>query len=270
VSDLGEFSVGSLDHELVKKYLDRLLKTEVPPEPRRKVFHPLYRGDRTRTYSPSTVRKIYYQLKKVVEWHARKHGYVIDPHVFEGQAIPNAWTGVRTRRLVEQEEVLLYLSAMAGYSHKEASVRIIGFAIETAMRAQEILMARWKDLNLQGRTLFIPKDHSKTGMARSIPLSSRAVEILNEQAAHKSASDERIFWHWETTDQLSKHFRRICHRAKIQDLKFHDLRHEATSRFFEAGRLSDMEIMKITGHTQYSTLQRYVNLRPSDLVSKMG
>ena len=268
--DLGEYSVGSLDHELIKKYLERLLATEVPPDPRRKTVHRLYQGGRSRTYSPSTVRKTYYQLKKVVEWHARKHGYLLDPHLFEGQAIPNAWTGVRSRRLVDGEEMLLYMSAMAGYTNKDESVRIIGFAIETAMRAQEILLARRRDLNLQARTLFIPKEHSKTDTARSIPLSTRAVEILNEQLAIPNNASERIFWQWENSDQLSKHFRRICHRASITDLKFHDLRHEATSRFFEAGRLSDMEIMKITGHTQYSTLQRYVNLRPSDLVSKMG
>ena len=267
--DLENYSVGSLDHELVKKYLEKLLVTEVPHEPLREKIHPLYQGGQSRTYSTSTVRKIYYQLKKVVEWHARKQGYLLDPHVFEGQAIPSAWSGVRSRRLVDAEEMLLYMSAMAGYSHKDESVRIIGFAIETAMRAQEILMARASDLNIQARTLFIPREHTKTNSARSIPLSTRAVEILNEQLANMSNASDLIFWNWETSDQLAKHFRRICHRAKIKDLKFHDLRHEATSRFFEAGRLSDMEIMKITGHTQYSTLQRYVNLRPSDLVSKM-
>lgn len=269
VHDLGEYSVAVLTHDMVKRYISNLLTTVIPPDPRRKKIHRLYQGSKTRTYAPATVRKIYYQLKKVLEWHSREHGYQLDPHIFQGQAIPNAWAGVRSRRLEDGEELLLYLSADAGYDHKAESIRIIGFALETAMRAQEILLATWADLNLESSTLFIPKANTKTSTARHIPLSSMAKSILREQMAVRTNNENRIFPSFSDSDHLSKHFRRICHRANIDDLKFHDLRHEATSRFFERGRLSDMEIMKITGHTQYSTLQRYANLRSSDLVSKM-
>jgi integrase len=269
VLDLGEYSVTVLNHELVKKYISTLLVTEIPPDPRRVKIHRLYQGAKIRTYAPATVRKIYYQLKKVLEWHSREHGYQLDPHIFAGQAVPSAWAGVRTRRLEDGEEVLLYMSAEAGYEHKAEACRVIGFALETAMRAQEILLATWNDLSLDTGTLFIPKGNTKTSTARHIPLSSRAKEILREQLADRDATTDRIFSAFGNSEHLSKHFKRICFRANIQDLKFHDLRHEATSRFFERGKLSDMEIMKITGHTQYSTLQRYANLRSSDLVSKM-
>ena len=269
VLDLGDYSVTVLNHELVKKYISTLLVTDIPPDPRRVKIHRLYQGEKIRTYAPATVRKIYYQLKKVLEWHSREHGYQLDAHIFAGQAVPSAWAGVRTRRLEDGEEVLLYMSAEAGYDHKAESCRVIGFALETAMRAQEILLAKWSDLNLETGTLFIPKGNTKTATARHIPLSSTAKEILREQLADRDASTDRIFPVFADSEHLSKHFKRICFRANIQDLKFHDLRHEATSRFFERGKLSDMEIMKITGHTQYSTLQRYANLRSSDLVSKM-
>lgn len=269
VHDLGEYSVAVLTHDMVKRYISKLLETEIPPDPRRSKLHKLYQGGKVRTYAESTVRKIYYQLKKVLEWHSREHRYQLDAHIFEGQATPRAWAGVRSRRLEDGEEQRLYASADAGYEHKAESRRIIGFALETAMRAQEILLAKWSDLKLDAGTLFIPKDNSKTATARHIPLSSRAREILRDQQASKVAGVDRIFPVFTDSDHLAKHFKRICHRAKISDLKFHDLRHEATSRFFERGKLSDMEIMKITGHTQYSTLQRYANLRSSDLVSKM-
>jgi integrase len=267
--DLGEFAVASVDHDLVKKYVAKLLATEVPAAPNRVKLNPLYRGDRVRTYSPSTVRKLYYQLKKSMEWHARRHGYHLDPHVFEGQAIPAAWANARERRLEGDEEARLYESARRGYAYKEESVRVIGFALETAMRSQEMLLARWQDVNFAGRTLNIPKEHVKTETFRQVPLSKRALEIIEQQKECKSDDSERIFWTWEDSRALGKHFRRICHRAGIQDLVIHDLRHEATSRFFEKGKLSDMEIMKITGHTQYSTLERYVKLRPSVLADKM-
>lgn len=267
--DLGEYAVASVDHDIVKNFIVRMLAMEVAPPEKRVKLHPLYQGGRARTYSPSTVRKLYYQLKKSMEWHARRHGYHLDPHVFEGQAIPAAWANARERRLEAGEEQRLYESARRGYAYKEESVLVIGFALETAMRSQEMLLARWQDVNFAGRTLNIPKEHVKTKTFRQVPLSKRAMEIIEEQKARKSEATDRIFWCWDDSRDLGKHFRRICHRAGIQDLLIHDLRHEATSRFFEKGKLSDMEIMKITGHTQYSTLERYVKLRPSTLADKM-
>ena len=58
-------------------------------------------------------------------------------------------------------------------------------------------------------------------------------------------------------------------RAGIKDLHFHDLRHEATSRFFEKG-LNVMEVGAITGHKDLRMLQRYTHLRAEDLAIKLG
>ena len=215
------------------------------------------------------MRKFYYQLKKCLEWHALRERYYLDPHLFSGHVIPAAWAGERERRLEIGEELRLYDAARRGYHYKEETVRIISFALETAMRAQEIFLAKWRDLNWEGRTLNIPKENVKTKTFRQVPLSKRALEILREQQANRKKDTEIIFWPWPDSNHLARHFRRLCHRAKIDNLRFHDLRHEATSRFFEKGRLSDMEIMKITGHTEYSTLERYANLRPSAMADKM-
>ena len=57
-------------------------------------------------------------------------------------------------------------------------------------------------------------------------------------------------------------------RAGIIDLRFHDLRHEATSRFFEKG-LNVMEVAAITGHKDLRMLQRYTHLRAEDLARKL-
>ena len=62
---------------------------------------------------------------------------------------------------------------------------------------------------------------------------------------------------------------RVCKRAGIADLRFHDLRHEATSRFFEKG-LNVMEVGAITGHKDLRMLQRYTHLRAEDLAMKLG
>jgi integrase len=64
-------------------------------------------------------------------------------------------------------------------------------------------------------------------------------------------------------------WRRACKRANIDNLHFHDLRYEATSRFFEKG-LNVIEVAPITGHKDLRTLQRYTHLRAEDLAKKPG
>jgi len=70
---------------------------------------------------------------------------------------------------------------------------------------------------------------------------------------------------------VSKKFHAIAFRAGAQNLKFHDLRHEAIPRLFEKRDengtyvFATMQIMKITGHTELSTIERYTHLRPSEL-----
>ena len=53
-------------------------------------------------------------------------------------------------------------------------------------------------------------------------------------------------------------------------LRFHGLRHEATSRLFERDVFDLMEVASITGHKALQMLKRYTNLRAEDLARKLG
>ncbi len=58
-------------------------------------------------------------------------------------------------------------------------------------------------------------------------------------------------------------------RTGIKNLRLHDLRHEATTRFFELG-LNIMEVSTITGHKDLKMLKRYTHLKAQDLALKLG
>ena len=62
---------------------------------------------------------------------------------------------------------------------------------------------------------------------------------------------------------------RVCKRAGITNLRFHDLRHEAASRLFEAG-LNVIEAASVTGHRELRMLQRYTHLKPADIADKLN
>lgn len=111
------------------------------------------------------------------------------------------------------------------------------------------------------RTLSIPE--TKTGKSRIIPLPNVATGIL-------STIDRRIdgtVW-GIAPDSISHAFSDACKKANIEDLRFHDLRHEATSRFFEQG-LNVMEVSSITGHQTLQMLRRYTHLKAENLVKKL-
>ena len=72
-----------------------------------------------------------------------------------------------------------------------------------------------------------------------------------------------------TARGLSGAFLKLCRKVKIDDLHFHDLRHEATSRLFEKG-LNPVEVATITGHKDTKMLMRYTHLRAEDLVGRLG
>jgi integrase len=63
-------------------------------------------------------------------------------------------------------------------------------------------------------------------------------------------------------------FRAACVVAGIENLKSHDLRHEATSRICQ--RLSMHEAMKVTGHKTPSMMMRYFHPKAEDLARKLG
>jgi integrase len=106
---------------------------------------------------------------------------------------------------------------------------------------------------------------TKNGEARTVPLSSLALAAL--PATDNHAAGERVFPLSPNAVRLA--WERLKRRAKINDLHFHDLRHEAISRFFELG-LSIPEVALISGHRDFKMLFRYTHLRPADVAKKLG
>jgi integrase len=141
------------------------------------------------------------------------------------------------------------------------------------MRRGEILSIKRSHIDFNKSILLIPS--TKTDIPRTIPLSSDAIASLREQyKAFQEESRGVIPLHESplftySLRGLSGAFLRLCRRLNIDDLHFHDLRHEATSRLFEKG-LNPVEVATITGHRDTKMLMRYTHLRAEDLVGRLG
>ena len=131
------------------------------------------------------------------------------------------------------------------------------------MSRGEILSVTWENVHLEKRYVHLPD--TKNGDSRDVPLSPQALELLRD-LPRNIRSDQVVFrLHFEA---LKSSWRRACSRAGISDLRFHDLRHEATSRFFDKG-LNVMQVAVITGHKDLRMLQRYTHLRADEVARKL-
>ena len=166
----------------------------------------------------------------------------------------------RDRRLEDGEEDRLMDECRASRSGWLAPIVII--ALETGMRLGEIVSLKWSYVDLDSRVARLTD--TKNGTRRDVPLSSIAASTLE---ALPRSLDGRVFP--LVAETVKESYRAAVRRAGIDNLRFHDLRHEATSRFFERG-LDIMEVAAITGHKTLAMLKRYTHLRAADLARKLG
>ncbi|MBU2796621.1 site-specific integrase, partial [Acidithiobacillus sp. VAN18-2] len=164
----------------------------------------------------------------------------------------------RERRVKEGE-----FGAILAAADMRMAVLIV-LAVETAMRREELASLTWENVDLQSRSLFLPK--TKNGEPRTVPLSPAAIESLSMLPVKTSGSVFDL-----TSDGIDSAWGRARAAAGIPGgwgedaLHLHDLRHEATSRFFERTDLDLMEIRAITGHKSLQMLARYTHLRTANL-----
>lgn len=169
---------------------------------------------------------------------------------------------------------------------------VVWLAVETAMRRSELVGLRWEHIDLERRVAHLPS--TKNGSSRDVPLSTRAVNIfialqkvdgeLEEGEDDSAVEDGRVFR--IRSDAVTRAFERAVVRARevylssckdsrnkpdpryLTDLRFHDLRHEATSRLADIFPLH--ELTKITGHKDPRMLMRYYHPRAEDLAKRLA
>ena len=224
-----------------------------------------YRDERLKTIKPSTVKRELSILSSAINIAIIDWGIPIPSNPVSITRIPK-YDGSRNRRLKDGEEEKLLAIAKPAYR------RAIIIAVETAVRRGELLNIRKSHINFDKQTLHLPV--TKTDTPRTIPLSTRAVTALKEQI--QSQSDTNVV----TIDRdpllftmSSPMFRHEIHKYRVkldmEDWRFHDLRHEATSRLFERG-FNVMEVALVTGHQDLRMLKRYTHLRAEGLVERLG
>jgi len=229
-----------------------------------------FRDERLKSVAPATVAREMAVLSHALKIAADEWGLAIPVDKFRAVRKPSPPSG-RTRRLEAGERERLEQALLACRNPLFSSV--FAFALATGMRRGEILALRWDNIDWSNRVAFLPL--TKNGESRRVPLSSAAINTLTQlQNAHQWTPESLTEGSYSLVFPISANAVRLAwerakKRAGIDNLHFHDLRHEAISSFFEMG-LSVPEVALISGHKDARMLFRYTQLRAENVAKKLG
>ena len=184
----------------------------------------------------------------------------------------------RTRRLNDGEYELL-MRGVGRQSNSESGNYWLGpmvdLALTSAMRQREIHELTWDDVDFDRHTVSIESRRTpgrKQGDDHVIPMLEpvRAVLLREYEGRSRvtrnnrrlSSRPDHVFGKPARSASISDRFARVCKRVGIEDLTFHDLRHEAISRLFEdEAKYTIPQVALISGHKTWQSLRRYTQLK---------
>lgn len=223
-----------------------------------------WRDERLKSVTSGTVRRELTLLSSVFNYAVKEWRWCRDNPT--RQIIWPSEPKPRDRRISDKEieQMLTALNYRKGEAPEQLQQELaIAFliALETAMRQGEILSLTWDRVFLAER--YVHLDATKNGHARDVPLSQRAVELFEKmKRAGNAPCVFRI-----TSASADALFRKARNKAGIEDLHFHDTRHEATTRL--ARKLDVLDLARMTGHRDPRSLMIYYNATASELASRL-
>lgn len=224
-----------------------------------------WREHRGRQVSAGTVLREISLIQSVFE-HARRDWQWIKTNPVRDVRKPSKPQS--RKRIISDAERDRLLESL-GYEEGEPPVNLseqiaymVLLALETGMRAGELTALTWKRVHLAGR--FVSLEETKNGEHRDVPLSKRAVSLLERL---KGLDATTVF----TVSAASRDalFRYARNRSGLHEVNFHDTRHTAATRIGRAGRLTLLEMTNMFGWKDPRMAALYFNPSAGDLASKL-
>jgi integrase len=236
----GEFALARINSEMVACFRDERLSLNL---------------------SGATVVKDLNTLSHIIDTAIKEWGFYLHLNPVKNIRKPRV-NNSRSRRLSYEEEIILLAQCR---KHSLMMQSVVIFAIETAMRLGEIINLKWSDIDITNRIINIFE--TKNGEMRKIPLSNFSINTL--KTLTKRLGSDKVFWRWKSVSSFESSWQRVLLKSGIKNFRFHDLRHEATSRLFEMN-LNMMEVSTITGHKTLQMLKRYTHLSVDKITQKIN
>lgn len=241
-----------LRHRICKKSLDKLTTADFAK----------YRDERLQKVVSATVKRQLNPIHHMFE--IARHEWDIPLRANPLDKLSLNYIDRRRERRLKPDEKQRLLEGARQLQNPYISI-VIEWALETAMRRGEIVSLTWGQVDLERRSVTILE--SKNGHSRVFPLTSKAFSLLHDNLPERWTDTDYVFP--ITGNAIRLAWCRLTRSLNIEDLHFHDLRHEAISSFFEIG-LTVPEVAKISGHKDTRMLMRYAHADHTAIAIKLG
>ena len=219
-----------------------------------------FRDERMHQVSAGTVIRELAYLSAIIN-HARREWGINAPNPVQLVRKPSS-PPARARVLTDAEIAKLFQALEPTGRRSHWTKPIVQLALATAMRRGELLSLRWEHIDLHARVALLPD--TKNGESRIVPLSSTAIQTLAALPRHISGAVFPVKFF-----SLDAAFKRGLRRARLQDVRFHDLRLTAITRL--ATKLPNViELAAVSGHKSLAMLNRYYHPNAAELAKKLG
>lgn len=217
-----------------------------------------WRDRRSKEVAPGTVRREMTLISSVLSTARREWGLISHNPISD---IRKPSSPPPRDRRVSGAEIDKLLEASGADLNKATAraVHAFRFAVETAMRAGEIVGLTAATVDRDTRVATLPK--TKNGTVRKVPLSTGAIELLDAL----SETDGPLFD--LNSQQIDALFRKARDKSGIENLRFHDSRHEAITRL--AKKLDVLSLARMVGHKDIKMLMIYYNETAEELAQRL-
>jgi integrase len=213
---------------------------------------PCIRTGKPRTLT--TVNREMALLRRILNIATREQWIINNPFK-RGESLISPADEKKRERILTREEERKLLEACDQPKCKHLRTIII-CALDTGMRQGEILKLKWADVDFDSGLIVVRAFNTKTMKERTVSITTR-LKLEFERLWGKSDKDLNALV-FGISDNVKNSFTRVRDKAKLGDLRFHDLRHTHATRLDDLG-FSMAKIAGQLGHTQLQTTLRYVN-----------
>lgn len=270
---VGEARVCDLDSAWTKNFCEHMRKQRA--------------WSRDTCYAEGTIGQYIAMIRRFCNWKADSLGVPRPRLGLTTEFLEPGWDDGRERRLRgdEEERIRAELGMIGARYLWAKGVKpgsrgkpwpcarhyqlLFDFAIETCARQAEMVELPWHELDVERRVWTLPAKRSKTERKRKIYLTPRAVEILEELRHDRTSKQPRAFWRLPSSKGVSNTYRILVDRLDIDDLVFHDLRHEGITRHRLAGNFEPEVLMKMVGHSSAKMTMRYFNPQDEEVLARL-
>ena len=237
---LGSLVLADITPNTISELRDRLL-TEI--------------GPRGKHRSPATTVRYLAALSHVYSVASREWEWVTDNPVLKVKKPKEPKGRVRFLSDYERNDLL----SAARESDNPHLYPVVILAISTGARRMEIMNLTWDDVDLHRGMATLSE--TKNDERRSLPITSHALELLKGLSKVRRLDTKFLFPRADGHKpvELRSAWNKAIKEAKIEDFKFHDLRHSAAS-YLAMNGATLAEIAEVLGHKTLTMVKRYAHL----------